>query len=404
MARMKSQNAFAAVLLFLLAIALTLSAQAQTVAVLYSFTGGLDGASPSNGLTPDGHGNFYGTTATTVFKLTRHGSGWIFATLYTFQGGADGYYPSSPVIVGPNGSLFGTTEYGGTANYGTVFNLSPPPTVCPTVFCPWTHAVLYSFTGQEDGMYPLGRLAFDQAGNLYGSTYGYGTSYESLTSPKGRHRIRTQTGGPSVWELVNSNGVWTFNLIWDFPDGDEPDVRGITLGPSGALYGVSEQGGEYGAGTVFQLTRSGSQWSEQLLYVFNPQSENNLPFTYLAIDQSGNLYGTTYFFGTIFQLTQSNGNWEFQTIYEWTTGVGPTNPPAVDAQGNLYGYIGSYLYELMPSDGSWNYTNLYTFSNNGSGGPSGPTGVATLDASGDVYGVSIGGGANNLGTIWEFTP
>ncbi len=44
-----------------LVIALRTPALAQTYQVIHTFTGG-DGETPAAGLTPDGHGNFYGTT------------------------------------------------------------------------------------------------------------------------------------------------------------------------------------------------------------------------------------------------------------------------------------------------------------------------------------------------------
>jgi uncharacterized repeat protein (TIGR03803 family) len=188
--------------LLVLMFILSQAAWAQTVTILYSFPGGGAGHSPVNGLTPDGHGNFYGTTHSggadfgTVFKLTRHSSGYSFTPLYSFQGGSDGYGLLAVLLIGPDGSLFGSTYYGGTMDYGTIFNLRPPEGVCPAVSCAWTHTVLYSFTGQEDGMYPMGGLAFDQQGNLYGSTYGYSGSRDSHQYPALRNDV---SGNPSVW-------------------------------------------------------------------------------------------------------------------------------------------------------------------------------------------------------------
>ncbi len=153
--------AIASALLLIFAAA---ESQAQTFTVLHNFTGGADGAYPYAGLTMDQAGNFYGTTANggntagdcvfngcgTVFKLKRAGSGWILSPLYSFSG-PDGNSPQAGVIIGPDGSLYGTTIYGGTANAGTVFKLSPPPSACKTALCPWRETVLYSFQGGSDG-------------------------------------------------------------------------------------------------------------------------------------------------------------------------------------------------------------------------------------------------------------
>src|SRR5271165_302659 len=135
------------------------SAQAQTFAVLHSFTGGADGGGPLSGLTMDHAGNLYGTTSGggnagqgTVFKLTRKNSGWVFSSLYSFQGGSDGADPEAGVVIGRDGSLYGTTFAGGNSQdcygpgCGTVFRLTPPPTFCKAINCPWIETVLYRFT------------------------------------------------------------------------------------------------------------------------------------------------------------------------------------------------------------------------------------------------------------------
>src|SRR5271166_1623673 len=176
--------ALAIATVFALTVVLTQSAQPQTLKVLHSFTGGGDGASPGAGVTMDQAGNLFGTTASggiddngTVFRLSKRGSGWVLNPLYLFLGGSDGATPYARVVFGPDGSLYGTTYDGGgdgCSGYGcgTVFNLKPPATACKTALCPWTETVLYRFTGGSDGGEPsYGDLVFDQAGNLYGTTY-----------------------------------------------------------------------------------------------------------------------------------------------------------------------------------------------------------------------------------------
>ena len=145
-----------------LTMTVTRSAQAQTLNVLHSFTGGGDGASPGAGLTMNRGGNFYGTTEHggpsglngygTVFKLTHKGSGWVFTSLYSFAGGDDGASPGARVIVGPNGTLYGTTSYGGGNGCGgngcgTVFNLRPPMSAPINVLSSWTETVLIDSLG-----------------------------------------------------------------------------------------------------------------------------------------------------------------------------------------------------------------------------------------------------------------
>jgi len=105
--------------------------------VLYNFRGTPDGSAPGN-LIQDSEGNFYGTTelggnpanfsgSGTVFKLTPAGRETV---LYTFTGGADGAYPLASLVMDKQGNLYGITEEGGASGFGslgfgTVFKVVP---------------------------------------------------------------------------------------------------------------------------------------------------------------------------------------------------------------------------------------------------------------------------------------
>ncbi|HEY3638385.1 MAG TPA: choice-of-anchor tandem repeat GloVer-containing protein, partial [Rhizomicrobium sp.] len=123
-----------------------------TETVLHNFTGGpTDGMQPNYGsLIRDKAGNLYGTTAGggthtlggTVFKLTPDGTESL---LYSFTGGSDGASPAGGVILDSTGNLYGTTFGGGSsAGYGVAYKLAPDG----------TETVLYSFQGGNDGQYP----------------------------------------------------------------------------------------------------------------------------------------------------------------------------------------------------------------------------------------------------------
>lgn len=117
---------------------LALNGTKWTGKVLYSFTGGSDGATPIGGLLYDGvTGTLFGTTyqngmhgCGTVFELAQSNGVWNLSTLWSFEGGGnDGCYPERSVHIGAkNGTLIGTTTYGGGSNYGTVYQLSQKQT------------------------------------------------------------------------------------------------------------------------------------------------------------------------------------------------------------------------------------------------------------------------------------
>src|SRR5271165_760892 len=418
--------ALAMAIVFSLTVVVTQSAQAQTFTVLHAFSGGAGGNEPQAGVTMDAAGNLYGTTyiggtdacpdgCGIVFKLGKKGSGWILTTLYTFLGsGTDGAYPGGRVAIAQDGTLYGTTEYGGGRGgcsqngCGTVFRLTPPPTACKAALCPWSESVLYAFAGppHNDGGAPQGDLTFDQSGNIYGTTgYGGADNYGV------------------TYELTPAGGSWTETVLHSqsYSEGTYPQ-GGVIFDSSGNLYGVLHSGGQNGFGAVYELSPSGSNWTEQTLYSFVQFISGINPVGGLLIDPSGNLYGTTSTGGSndgggiVFEFTPASGGWTFNTIYNLSAcgPCGPQDKLVMDAAGNLYGTTyglgnegyGS-VFKLTPSNGNWTYTSLHDFTGGTDGAhPFGPI----LDANGNLYGTTASGGLANCdngvgcGVVWEITP
>jgi uncharacterized repeat protein (TIGR03803 family) len=113
---------------------LTKSAGKFTESVLYSFTGGPDGGSPTTTLMFDGKGNLYGTTSAggdsngdgVVFKLTsKSGGKWTESVAHQFGKRGDGANPYYGLVRDKAGVLFGTTAIGGGSGQGIVFQITP---------------------------------------------------------------------------------------------------------------------------------------------------------------------------------------------------------------------------------------------------------------------------------------
>jgi len=409
-------------------------ADAQTYSVIYSFTGGQDGANPQAGVTLDQVGNLYGTAARggslagncstlgafggtntygcgTVFELKRENSGWLFNPLYTFHFN-DGALPLARVVFGPDGLLYGTTSLGGTTNLGettgpeyagncetlnwlgcgVIFSLQPPATFCRSVLCPWSETLLYEFgTGAGNGKWPnRGDVIFDPSGNAY------------VANILGDYEF-SPSDGWTVTDLYNL--VWIWQFYFQTPSGS------VIMDPAGNLYGTA-QSGPYGAGGgAYELTPSYPQWNFTYLFVNNlgGSTEGSL-----VRDSAGNLYGTTdgggdNGGGIVYEVSPSNGGWTSSVLYNFSGNFGSYAVMVMDAAGNLYGTTvgdGAYgegnVFELSPSNGGWTYTSLYDFTGGSDGGA--PYGQVTLDASGNLYGTATIGGANNAGVVWEITP
>jgi uncharacterized repeat protein (TIGR03803 family) len=144
------------------------TAGAETV--LYSFTGGNDGALPYAALALGGDGKCYGTTTFggtnqlgTVFQITQAGS---LTTLYSFAGGSDGANPRASLVQAADGNLYGSTAGGSVAtDYGTVFKITPTG----------TETVIYNFTDAGDGATPYSALTIGSDMSFYGTTSAGGT-------------------------------------------------------------------------------------------------------------------------------------------------------------------------------------------------------------------------------------
>jgi uncharacterized repeat protein (TIGR03803 family) len=309
-------------------------------------------------------------------------------TLYRFTG-SGGLNPNGDLIFDAAGNLYGTTQRGGSAcasssnGCGVVFELSPASSG-------WTETVLHSFGGVY-GEYPSAGVVFDAKGNLYGTTLAGGI-YNKGT----------------VFELSPTDSGWKETVLYSFTgatDGDSP-VTGVVLDGPGNIYGTVGSGGAYSQGVLFELTQtSGSGWAENVLLDFNNKTGTGP--SHLAIDASGNLYGTAstgqadynYHRGTVYELSPSASGWTTQIVYAFqtvpATGTGPVNGVTIDASGNLYGTTagailwfneGGVVYKLQPPSWTENILErLYreriaqTFEEVASG-------RVTLDTLGNVYG------------------
>jgi uncharacterized repeat protein (TIGR03803 family) len=306
-----------------------------TETLLYQFTGGLDQSQPVFPVAFDSRGNLYGTTQGnigeygTVWELTPNGDGtWSQKTLYTFTGGTDGGQPFGIAVAGI-GRLYGST-YRYNGNYtGAVFSLAQPSVRN------WVENVVHLYGNGSDGGGPVGKVIFDAAGNMYGTTYEGGLS-----------------GNGTVYKLsANADGSgWNETILYSFagsPDGAHP-YAGLLWDSAGNLYGTTEQGGTHAAGTVFMLAPNpDGRWIESVLYTFTGQNDGANPDAGLAFDSSGNLYGTTTgggagSRGTVFKLSRSVGGQWTETVlhsFDLQDGSDPSNLGSlvVDAAGNLYG-------------------------------------------------------------------
>lgn len=273
---------------------------------------------------------------------------------------------------------------------------------------PGQQEVLYSFTGTPDGATPTSGLTFHN-GNFYGTTCFGGSSGDA--SVCNGLNLLSGFGGGTVFELSpNGSGGWNVNIIYSFcsqtncTDGENPEFAGVIFDQSGNMYGTTFNGGAHGFGVVYELSPSGSTWTEKVLYSFANSPDGANPINGVIMDKAGNIFGTTYAGGssgngTVFRLTPSGNSWQERTL-------GTINSTAaglsIDSAGNIYGTTFQGIFKLTPGQGGYSAKVIFTFNPNlQQQQGSNPTGTLAIDSSGNVFGTTYGGGAHGLGTVYE---
>jgi len=334
-----------------------------------------------------------------------------YKVLHTFTGGTDGEAPFAPPIFDKAGNLFGTTDTGGGTGCsgglgcGTVYELVRSGSE-------WTESVVYAFTGGTDGAYAVSGVIFDAPGHLYGVTYAGG-----------------EAGVGTAYELMPGSSGWTESVLHSFTGGSEgqgPTYGGLTFDKHGRLYGMTNAGGLYDSGTLFELIQDKGGWGEKTLLVFGGEDGYEPPGP-VVLDATGNVYATATWGGTpgggtvvewMRDTKKEKTLYDFKCYNSQCKSKDGWNPEAgviFDKSGNLYGttsFGGSggcpggcgTVFELSHfSGGKWKETLLYSFKGGSDGAR--PFSSLVFDKAGNLYGTTYGGyGAQDFGTVFKLKP
>jgi uncharacterized repeat protein (TIGR03803 family) len=314
-----------------------------------------------------------------------------YSVLYSFgMAGGAGVYPLAGLIQDRKGNLYGTASEGGFCHLcGTVFKVRADGKV----------KVLYRFTRDGlNGELPMAGVVRDSAGNLYGTTDEGG-------NVNGTCRI----GCGTVYKVDATGTETVLHTFGGGADGFYP-YAGLVRDSAGNLYGTTNSGGAFGAGTVFKVDATGG---ETVLYSFDG-TDGSSPYAGLVRDSAGNLYGTTSgggglsSCGVVFEL-EANG--DYKVLYSFTCGADGGAPHAGvvrDSNGNLYGTtvsFGAYgAGTVFKLDRSGAFSVLYSFTGGADGAE--PVGGVIRDSGGNLYGTTLSGGNFNdcpvgCGTVFE---
>ncbi len=377
----------------LVAIGWAGKSNAQTLTTLYDFCSPTNYSACVNGNSP-GHliqgtdGNFYGGTDSggtndygTFFKITPQGT---LTTIYQYAA-TNGEFGGVDFDLELGGVFYGTELVGGSNRVGSIVTMTTEGTL----------TTIYQFSGTNgiaDGTYPDRLMEVDDS-TLIGTTLEGGTNNAGTV-----FKITTAGTLTAIHEFSGTNGV---------ADGSIPV---LTTTNGAEFIGTTELGGTPGTtGTVFEITASGSF---NTIHQFTT-AEGGIPI--VTIVNGSTLIGTTTAggsngFGTAFEMTLEG---TVTTFYQFsgTNGVMDGSSPGLssihDSSGAYYGETrdggtnGAGLAFTLSTSGT--LTPVYEFcsvSTNCLDGRS-PDALANL-VSGDFYGTTESGGANDGGTVFKF--
>ena len=310
-----------------------------------------------------------------------------FRTLLNFEGD-NGAHPITSFVQGRDGMLYGTTTTGGANDGGTVFKITYSGGL----------TTLYNFCAQTDctdGTNPNTRLVLGTNGIYYGTT-----------TEGGDPACNTPFGCGTLFEITAKG---TLNTLHIFEPGEGTNsMGGLLEATDGYLYGSASGGGADGYGTIFKSTREGVLTT---LLSFDMTDGAN-PGSRLIQGTDGSLYGTSRSGGngrggTIYRMTEAG---KFKTLHSFDSKDGVSPAGLIQAtDGYLYGTTAAggpgscncgTVFRISPTVG---LATLHSFAGTPNDGTFPNSGLIQA-TDGNFYGTTVGGGANNLGTVFKITP
>jgi uncharacterized repeat protein (TIGR03803 family) len=302
---------------------------------------------------------------------------YTYKDLYNFNCSTDacGLQQPIPLTQGRDGNLYGMSYGGGTSDGGTAWRIGQTP---------GSYSTLYDFPSGSFKNIAINGLALGLDGNFYGTTVFLDTNNQGY-----------------IFKLTPAK---VLTDIYDFASGPDGGIDGepLTQGPDGNLYGHDWYNCYF-----FKITIKTGAFSNVSPTCPNP----NTSYYGLILGADGKFYGNVSIGGVnnkgeVYTVTTA-GKITVIHSFNGTDGEVPVGNLVQATDGNFYGVTqqtstSTSTGEIFKITPAGKLTVLHTFNTDGSEGTYIQSGLVAA-SDGNLYGVTTAGGATNGGVLFQVT-